>query len=38
VHCVPIVPGPLSLEAAMRDAAQNLRAAATRTAALLVVE
>jgi glycerate 2-kinase len=35
VRCVPIVPGPTSLEAAMRDAAENLRAAAARVAALL---
>jgi glycerate kinase len=34
VHCIPIVPGPASLESAMRDAAPNLRAAAARTAAL----
>jgi len=38
VRCVPIVPGPASLEAAMRDAAPNLRAAAARTAALLLDE
>jgi glycerate 2-kinase len=36
VRCVPIVPGPASLEAAMREAAPNLRAAAARTAALLL--
>lgn len=36
VRCVSIVPGPIALETAMRDAAQNLRAAAARTAALLV--
>src|ERR1700694_5388357 len=35
VRCVPIVPGPMTLEAAMRDAAPNLRAAAARTASLL---
>jgi glycerate kinase len=36
VHCVPIVPGPVPLDVAMRDAAANLRAAAARVAALLV--
>jgi len=36
VRCVPIVAGPTTLEAAMRDAAPNLRAAAARTAALLL--
>jgi glycerate 2-kinase len=35
VRCVPIVTGPVTLEAAMRDAAANLRAAAARVAALL---
>jgi glycerate 2-kinase len=35
VRCVPIVPGPVTLEAAMRDTAQNLRAAAARVAALM---
>ncbi|HEY0380941.1 MAG TPA: glycerate kinase [Candidatus Elarobacter sp.] len=35
VRCVPIVPGPVSLEEAMRDAGANLRAAAARVAALL---
>jgi glycerate 2-kinase len=35
VRCVPIVPGPVPLEVAMRDAAENLRAAAARVAALL---
>ncbi|HEX3551269.1 MAG TPA: glycerate kinase [Candidatus Elarobacter sp.] len=30
VVCVPITPGPASLQDAMRDAAQNLRAAAAR--------
>ena len=35
VRCMPIAPGPLSLEEAMRDAAANLRAAAARAAALL---
>lgn len=35
VRCIPIVPGPISLEAAMRDAVPNLRAAAARVAALL---
>ncbi|HEY4440853.1 MAG TPA: glycerate kinase [Candidatus Elarobacter sp.] len=38
VRCVPIVSGPATLEAAMRDAAPNLRAAAARTAALLSKE
>lgn len=36
VRCVPILPGPATLEAAIRDAAPNLRAAAARAAALLV--
>jgi glycerate kinase len=35
VRCVPIVPGPVSLEVAIRDAAPNLHAAAARVAALL---
>lgn len=35
VRCVPIVPGPVSLETAMREAPANLRAAAARVAALL---
>ena len=35
VRCVPILPGPLSLEEAMRDAGANLRAAASRVAAFL---
>ena len=35
VRCVPIVPGPVSLEVAMRSAPENLRAAAARVAALL---
>jgi glycerate kinase len=35
VRCVPIVPGPVTLEAAMREAAANLRAAAARVAALV---
>ena len=35
VSCVPIVPGPVSLEAAMRDARANLRAAAARVAGCL---
>jgi len=35
VRCVPIVPGPVTLARAMRDAAPNLRAAAARTVALL---
>ncbi|HTJ25809.1 MAG TPA: glycerate kinase [Candidatus Limnocylindria bacterium] len=35
VRCVPIVPGPISLETAMREAETNLRAAAARVAALL---
>ncbi len=35
VRCVPIVPGPVSLEEAMRGAEANLRAAAARAAALL---
>jgi glycerate kinase len=34
VACVPIVPGPLDLATAMRDAAINLRAAAARAMAL----
>jgi glycerate kinase len=37
VRCFPIVPGPESLDNAMRDAAANLRAAASRVAALLQV-
>jgi glycerate kinase len=36
VRCVPIAPGPMALEEAMRDAAANLRAAAARTAALVL--
>ncbi|HYW54104.1 MAG TPA: glycerate kinase [Dongiaceae bacterium] len=36
VRCVPIAPGPLSLEEAMRTAATNLRAAAARATALLL--
>jgi glycerate kinase len=35
VRCVPIVPGPVPLEEAMRDAGANLRAAASRVAAIL---
>ncbi|HEX3462956.1 MAG TPA: glycerate kinase [Candidatus Elarobacter sp.] len=35
VRCMPIAPGPLSLEEAMRSAAENLRASAARAAALL---
>jgi glycerate kinase len=35
VRCMPIAPGPLSLDEAMRDAAANLRAASARVAALL---
>ncbi len=35
VRCVPIVPGPLALEEAMRNAGANLRAAAARVAAFL---
>lgn len=35
VRCVPIAPGPISLEDAMRDAAANLRAAAARVAGIL---
>jgi glycerate kinase len=35
VRCIPIVPGPLSLEEAMRGAGANLRAAASRVAAFL---
>jgi glycerate 2-kinase len=35
VRCVPIVPGPVTLDVAIRDAAPNLRAAASRVAALL---
>jgi glycerate 2-kinase len=35
VRCVPIAPGPVSLEKAMRDAGANLRAAAARVAAFL---
>jgi glycerate kinase len=35
VRCAPIVPGPATLEDAMRDARTNLRAAAARVAALL---
>jgi glycerate 2-kinase len=37
VCCMPIAPGPLSLDEAMRDAAANLRAAAARATALLIV-
>jgi glycerate 2-kinase len=36
VRCVPVVPGPVSLEVAMREAPANLRAAAARVAALLL--
>jgi len=36
VVCSPVVPGPVSLGDAMRDAAANLRAAGARVAALLV--
>ena len=35
VRCMPIAPGPLALEQAMRDAGANLRAAAARVAALI---
>jgi len=35
VRCVPIVPGPASLEEALRDAEANLRSAAARVAGLL---
>jgi glycerate kinase len=35
VRCVPIVPGPVSLEEAMRNAEANLRSAAARVAAFL---
>lgn len=35
VHCVPIAPGPISLEEALRASRANLRAAAARTTALL---
>ena len=35
VRCVPIVPGPVTLEEAMRDAGANMRAAAARIAAFL---
>jgi glycerate kinase len=35
VRCVPIVPGPVSLEEAMRAAEANLRAAAARIAGVL---
>ena len=35
VRCVPVVPGPMSLEEAMRDAEANVRAAAARVAAFL---
>ncbi len=38
VVCVPIVPGPLGLAAAMRAGAANLRAAAARTAALRLLD
>ncbi len=37
VVCMPIAPGPLRLDAALRDAAVNLRAAAARVAALRLV-
>jgi glycerate kinase len=37
VRCVPIVPGPVPLEEAMRDASANLRAAAARVTALLTI-
>jgi glycerate kinase len=37
VRCVPIVPGPVPLEEAMRDAPANLRAAAARVTALLTL-
>ncbi|HEY0394579.1 MAG TPA: glycerate kinase [Candidatus Elarobacter sp.] len=37
VRCVPIVPGPVTLDDAMRDAPANLRAAAARVAALLML-
>lgn len=36
IRCIPIVAGPVSLEAAMRDAATNLRAAAARIAPFLL--
>jgi glycerate kinase len=35
VRCVPILPGPATLDDAVRDAAANLRAAAARIASLL---
>ena len=35
ISCLPIVPGPLTLDAALHDAARNLRAAAARAAGLL---
>jgi glycerate kinase len=35
VRCVPVVPGPVALDKAMREAAANLRAAASRVAALI---
>jgi glycerate 2-kinase len=37
VCCMPIAPGPLSLDEAMRDAAENLRTAAARATALLTI-
>jgi glycerate 2-kinase len=37
VICVPVVSGPATLDEAMRDAAANLRRAAARAAALLIV-
>ncbi len=37
VRCMPIAPGPLSLDEAMRDAAANLRTAAARATALLTI-
>ena len=35
VHCVPIAPGPMPFETAMRETAVHLRAAAARVTALL---
>jgi glycerate kinase len=37
VTCFPVVSGPVTLDEAMRDAAANLRRAAARAAALLIV-
>jgi glycerate kinase len=38
VICAPVVPGPVTLEEAMRDTAANLRAAGARVAALIAIE